>query len=260
MLLAIDIGNTNVVLGVFDGETLVADLRLHTDERATGDELGLTIVDLLRRRGVDPEAVDAVAVSNVVPGLARAVDELARTYFKVEPLVIGPGVRTGIRILYDDPRQVGADRIANAIAAHAKYGGPAILVDFGTGTTIDAINERGDYLGGAIAPGIHVALDALVSRAARLVRVDLVAPAAAIGRNTTTSLQSGMVFGYVGLVEGIVARMKAEIGGNPTVIATGGLGELFAGLSPVINHVDQHLTLTGLRLVYEMNREDPAGA
>ena len=254
MLLVIDIGNTNVVLGVFEGETLKSDLRLHTDERATGDELGLVIVDLLRRRGIEPEAVTAIAVSNVVPGLQRAVEELAHTYFHTTPLVIGPGVRTGIRIRYDDPRQVGGDRIANAIAAHHVYGGPAILVDFGTGTTIDAINAEGDYLGGAIAPGINVALDALVSRAARLVRVELIAPPAVIGRNTTSSLQAGMVYGYVGLVEGIVTRMKAEIGEECRVIATGGLADLFHELSDVITDVNHHLTLIGLRLVHERNQ------
>lgn len=255
MLLVIDVGNTNIVLGVFDGEDLVTDIRLHTDERSTGDELGLTVVDLLRRRGIETDGIDAVAISNVVPSLQRAVEELTATYFGVVPLSFGPGTRTGIRILYDDPRQVGADRIANAIAAFHLHGGPAILVDFGTGTTIDAINEKGDYLGGAIAPGITVALDALVGRAARLTRVDLVAPPSPIGRNTTTSIQAGTLFGYVGLVEGLVGRIRAELGGTAAVIATGGLAPLFQGLTDVIDHVEPHLTLIGLRLVYELNRD-----
>lgn len=255
MLLALDIGNTNIVVGVFDGDRLVTDLRLHTDERSTGDELGLTMVDLLHRRGIEAAAIDSVALSNVVPSLQRAVEEVATSYFSVTPLCLGPGIRTGIRILYEDPRQVGADRIANAIAAHRLHGGPAIIVDFGTGTTIDAINDRGDYLGGAIAPGITVALDALVGRAARLTRVDLAAPATAIGRNTTASLQSGMVFGYVGLIEGLVARMQAELGGSATVLATGGLAPLFATQTDIFAAVEPHLTLIGLRLLHELNAE-----
>ena len=254
MLLAVDVGNTNIVLGVFDGERLVADYRMHTDDRATGDELGLQITDLLQRRDVTPDDVDAVVISNVVPTLRRALEELSQEYFNRQPMVLGPGLRTGIRIHYDDPRQVGADRIANAIAARHLYGVPAVLVDFGTATTFDAIGAGGDYLGGAIAPGIQISHDALVSHAALLRRVELTAPPAAVGHSTTTSMQSGIVFGYVGLVEGLVARFRAEIGQEAKVIATGGIAADLARLIRVIDIVDERLTLTGLRLIHAQNQ------
>jgi type III pantothenate kinase len=255
MLLVIDVGNTNIVVGVFDGERLVADFRLHTNERATGDELGLTTTELLRRRGIEVGAVSALAVANVVPPLARAVDEMSRLYFHCTPLVVGPGIRTGISIKYEDPRLVGADRIANAVAGRHLYGTPAILLDFGTATTFDALSAAGEYLGGAMAPGILISLDALVSRASRLNRVELAAPPSVIGRSPAASMQSGFVFGYVGLVQGIVARMRAEIGESARVIATGGLAELFAPLIPEIEAVDPHLTLVGLRLIHELNAD-----
>jgi type III pantothenate kinase len=255
MLLVIDVGNTNIVVGVFDGERLVANFRLHTNERATGDELGLTTTELLRRRGIDVGAVSALAVANVVPPLARAVDEMSRLYFHCTPLVVGPGIRTGISIKYEDPRLVGADRIANAVAGRHLYGAPAILLDFGTATTFDALSAAGEYLGGAMAPGILISLDALVSRASRLNRVELAAPPSVIGRSPAASMQSGFVFGYVGLVQGIVARMRAEIGETARVIATGGLAELFAPLIPEIEAVDPHLTLVGLRLIHELNAD-----
>ncbi len=253
MLLAIDVGNTNIVVGVFDGEELVADFRLHTDDRATGEELGLVLVDLLERRDIAPAMVDAVIVSSVVPTLSRTLEDLSREYFRREPMLVGPGIRSGVRIHYDDPRQVGADRIANALAAKHHYGGPAILVDFGTATTLDAIDASGDYLGGAIAPGIQISHDALVSHAARLARVELNAPPAAIGRSTITSMQSGIVFGYVGLVQGLVARFQAEMGGKAKVIATGGLAAHMAPLIDVIDVVDERLTLNGLLLIHQQN-------
>ncbi|HXA28118.1 MAG TPA: type III pantothenate kinase [Candidatus Angelobacter sp.] len=253
MLLAIDVGNTNVVLGVFEGEELVADFRLHTDERATGDEMGLLIVGLLGSRAILPERISAVVVSNVVPILSRPIEELSQHYFKLAPMIVGPGIRTGMRILYEDPRQVGADRIVNALAAFRRYGGPAVLVDFGTATTFDAISPNGDYLGGAIAPGIVISLDALVSHTAKLTRVELAAPPTVVGRNTTQSMQAGLVFGYVGLIEGIVARMKAELGDGARVIATGGLAELIAAETAVIDTVDQRLTLDGLRIIHDLN-------
>jgi type III pantothenate kinase len=255
MLLVIDVGNTNIVVGVFDGDQLVTDFRLHTNERATGDELGLTTTELLRRRGIDVGAVSAVAVANVVPPLARAVDEMSRLYFHCTPLVVGPGIRTGISIKYEDPRLVGADRIANAVAGRHLYGAPAILLDFGTATTFDALSAAGEYLGGAMAPGILISLDALVSRASKLNRVELAAPPSVIGRSPAASMQSGFVFGYVGLVQGIVGRMRAEIGESARVIATGGLAELFAPLIPEIEAVDPHLTLVGLRLIHELNAD-----
>jgi type III pantothenate kinase len=254
VLLAIDVGNTNIVLGVFDGERLVADFRLHTESRATGDELGLLVADLLREAQIALETIDAVAVSNVVPALSRSIDELSRRHFGCVPLVIGPGVRTGIRIHYDDPTQVGADRIANALAAHHLYGGPAILCDFGTATTVDAIDVAGDYLGGALAPGVLISLDALVEHAARLSRVDLGAPASVLGRNTRSSLQAGLVFGYAGLVDGLVARMRREIEGDCKLILTGGLAPLMADLIRGVDAVDEGLTLIGLRLIHDLNR------
>jgi type III pantothenate kinase len=253
MLLAIDVGNTNIVLGVFDEDTLIADFRLHTDERATGDEMGLQIVGLLESRGLRADRVDAVVVSNVVPILSRPIDELSQHYFRMAPMVVGPGIRTGMRILYEDPRQVGADRIVNALAAFQRYGGPAVLVDFGTATTFDAISPSGDYLGGAIAPGIVISLDALVSHTAKLTRVELAAPPTVIGRNTTASMQAGLVYGYVGLIEGIVGRMKGELGDGARVIATGGLAELIAAQTGAIDTVDQRLTLDGLRIIHQLN-------
>ena len=253
MLLAVDVGNTNIVIGVFDGERLAADFRLHTDDRATGDELGLVFTDLIEHAGLSPQVIDAIVVSSVVPSLRRSFELLSQRYFGRSPMIVGPGTRTGIRIHYDDPRQVGADRIANAIAARHLYGVPAVLVDFGTATTFDAIGEDGDYLGGAIAPGIQVSHDALVSHAALLPRVELVAPAAAVGHNTTASMQSGIVFGYAGLVEGLVARFRAEIGKHAKVIATGGVVEDLARLIGVIDIVDEQLTLTGLRLIHQQN-------
>jgi type III pantothenate kinase len=255
MLLAIDIGNTNILVGVFDGERLVADFRLHTNERSTSDELGLTTTDLLRRRGIEIAAIDAVAVANVVPPLARSVDEMSRVYFGCAPLVVGPGIRTGVSIKYEDPRLVGADRIANALAGRHLYGSPVILVDFGTATSFDVVSAAGEFLGGATAPGILISLDALVSRASKLNRFELSAPASVIGRSPAASMQSGFVFGYVGLVQGIVSRMRAEIGENARVIATGGLAELFAPLIPEIEAVDPHLTLVGLRLIHELNSD-----
>lgn len=253
MLLAIDVGNTHIVLGVFDGERLVADFRLHTDDRATEDELGLSVVDLLRSRDIAPGVVDAVVMSSVVPTLSPTVEEMCVRRFQREPLVVGPGVRTGVRIHYDDPRMVGADRIANAVAAQHEYGGPAILVDFGTATTFDVIGAEGDYLGGAIAPGIQISHDALVSHAARLSRVELTAPDSSIGHSTASSMQAGIVFGYVALVEGLVRRIRTELGGEAKVIATGGLAARMAPLIDVIDTVDERLTLTGLRLIHEQN-------
>lgn len=251
VLLAMDVGNTEIAAGVFDGGSLTASIRLHTDARATGDELGLLLTDLLARQGVEPALIDSVAVSNVVPALSRALEELCRRCFGCAPLVVGPELPTGLRILYDDPREVGADRIANALAALHLHGCPAILIDFGTATTFDALSAEGDYLGGAIAPGIAVSLDALVRHAARLNPVDLLAPPKAIGRTTTASLQAGLVLGHAAMVEGMVARMTAELGEGTRVIATGGLVRLMAPLVPAIAVVDENLTLTGLRLIHE---------
>lgn len=254
MLLAIDVGNTNTVLGVFDGERLAGDFRTRSEAHATGDELGLTVTGLLALRDIAPRDIDGVVVSSVLPSLARSLDELSTRYFDVSPLIVGPGIRSGIRILVDDPRQVGADRIVNAIAAFRLYGGPAIVVDLGTATTFDAISRSGDYLGGAIAPGLVVSLDALVDRAAKLNRIDPVAPPSVIGRTTAAAMQSGVVLGYVGLVEGLVGRMRAELGGEARVVATGGLAEVLAEQTAAIDVVDQRLTLVGLRMIWELNQ------
>jgi type III pantothenate kinase len=253
MLLALDAGNTDTVVGVFEGSRLVTDFRLHTEARATGAELGLLVTALLRAAGIEAGQIEAVAISNVVPALSRSLEEMCDAQFGVTPLVVGPGVRTGIRIHYDDPSQVGADRIANAIAVQQLYGGPAIICDFGTATTVDAIDERGDYLGGAMAPGIVVSHDALVERAARLSRIDLDAPPSVLGRNTRASMQAGLVLGYAGLVDGLVERMRREMGGEPKLILTGGLAPLMTGLISTVYATDPWLTLTGLRLLYERN-------
>jgi type III pantothenate kinase len=202
---------------------------------------------------VKPADISAVIVSNGVPALARPLAEVSERYFGSQLMVVGPGIRTGIKIHYDDPRQVGGDRIANAIAARHQYGAPAIVVDFGTATTFDCVGGDGDYLGGAIAPGIQISLDALVSHAARLTRVELVAPPAAIGHSTAASVQSGLMYGYVGLVEGLITRIRHEIGDGARVIATGGLAETISDLTTMIDLVDQRVTLTGLRLIYEHN-------
>jgi len=253
MLLALDVGNTHIVIGVFEGEALVVDFRVHTDARATGDELGLLLTHLLEQGSVTTGQIDGIIVSSGVPALARPLAELSQRYFGRDPVVVGPGIRTGIKIHYDDPRQVGGDRIANAIAARHLYGAPAIIVDFGTATTFDCVGADGDYLGGAIAPGIQVSLDALVTHAARLTRVELSAPSTTIGHSTAASVQSGLMYGYVGLVEGLVTRLKEEIGGVPKVIATGGLAEAISELTDAIDIVDQRVTLTGLRLIHEQN-------
>ncbi|MHB8717600.1 MAG: type III pantothenate kinase [Candidatus Dormibacteria bacterium] len=254
MLLAVDVGNTNIVIGAFDGDRLAVQVRLHTDHRATGDELGLAVTELLERRGIEARQIEAVVVANVVPPLASAITEMSQAAFGHPPLVVGPGMRTGVAIKYEDPRLVGADRIANAVAGRHLYGCPAILLDFGTATTFDALSAAGEYLGGAMAPGILISLDALVSRASKLNRVELAAPPSVIGRSPQASMQAGFVFGYVGLVQGIVGRMRDEIGAEARVIATGGLADLFAPLIPEIERVDPHLTLTGLRLIHDLNR------
>ncbi|HUM01247.1 MAG TPA: type III pantothenate kinase, partial [Thermoanaerobaculia bacterium] len=245
MLLAVDIGNTTITLGLYDGEKPGPRWRLETVRSRLPDEYGLTILALLAGAGLSKGDVSAAALSSVVPPLTGTWVEVFRRSLGVEPLVVETGVRTGVRVLYDDPKQVGADRIVNAAAVKALWGGPACIVDFGTGTTFDALSARGEYLGGAIAPGIGIAAEALHARAAKLPRVDLVRPPFAIGRNTEHALQSGLVFGYVGLVEGMVARFRAELGPEMKVIATGGYGELIAKETPVLGVVAPWLTLDG---------------
>lgn len=253
MLLAIDIGNTNITLGVYRGEKLHATWRVATVHDRMPDEYGILLHQLLAHRGVAVAEVSGVALASVVPALTGVFREVCRGYLGREPLVVDAGVKTGVRIRYENPREVGADRVVDCAAVKVKYGGPACVVDFGTATTFDAITAEGDYLGGAIAPGIGIAAEALFARAAKLYRVEIAPPARAIGTNTVAALQSGIFFGYIGLVEGLVARFRRELGENMKVIATGGLAEKVARETPVIQHVDPWLTLDGLRIIFELN-------
>jgi type III pantothenate kinase len=253
MLLAIDVGNTNVTLGVFEGEKLKARWRLAPDVNRLADEYAVLMVNLLAQEGVERKDIDAAVIVSVVPDLDSVFESVCRRYLQVRPLMVGTGVRTGLRILYDSPRDVGADRVADAVAAIRLYGPPLIVVDLGTGTVFDAISEDGAYVGGAIAPGLGIAAEALFQRAARLYRVELARPTSAIGRNTVAAVQSGVIYGFVGLVEGIVARFKEELGEEAKVVATGGWAELVAQETDVIDVVDTNLTLMGLRFIYEMN-------
>jgi type III pantothenate kinase len=254
MLLAIDVGNTNVTFGVFNGESLHATGRIATVHDRMADEYGILLLELLRHRGTDPGGIKGVAIASVVPALTRVFRDVSQDYLRQEPLIVDAGVKTGVRIRYDSPRDVGADRVVDCAAVQVKYGGPACVVDFGTATTFDAISREGDYLGGAIAPGIGIAAEALFSRASKLYRVEIAPPARVIGTNTVMALQSGIFLGYVALVEGLVARFRLELGPDMKVIATGGLAEIVARETPIIQHVDPWLTLEGLRLVYNLNR------
>ncbi len=256
MLLTIDIGNTNITFGLYKGDSLNASWRIRTIHEKTADEYGILMEQLFRHRGYRPEQVSGAALASVVPPLTPVFVQACRQYIGQAPLVVDAGVRTGVRIRYDNPREVGADRVVDAAAARALYRLPACVVDFGTATTFDAVSAEGDYLGGAIAPGIGIAAQALFERTAKLPRVELTRPPSVIGRNTTHSMQSGILFGYVGLVEGMVARFKAELGAETCIIATGGLAEIIARETQVIEIVDPWLTLHGLRVIYEMNRSE----
>lgn len=254
MLLAIDIGNTNITLGLYEGNELGPRWRLFTEHDRMPDELGFQFFGLLSHAGHTPHDLHGVCLASVVPPLTGKVVEACQKYLYQDPLIVDAGVKTGVRIRYEDPKAVGADRIVDAAAVQHFYGGPACVVDFGTATTFDAISAEGDYLGGAIAPGIGIAAEALFARTAKLPRVDLARPPAAIGRNTVHALQSGLLFGYVGLVEGMVARFRHELGPGMKVIGTGGLAELIAQDTKVLDFVAPWLTLDGLRLIWEMNR------
>lgn len=257
MLLVLDIGNANVKIGVFRGDELVASWRIATDARRMPDEYAALFFSLLQIAGLQPSSVRGVALCSVVPPLTAVFEELFRSYFRVNPLVVGAGVKTGVRVLYDPPRDVGADRIVAAAAAFRMYGGPVITVEFGTATVFDAVTREGDYLGGAIHPGLQVAAESLFTSTSQLRRVELVRPPQAIGRNTIAAIQSGIVLGHVGLVEGMVRRFKEELGPDARVIATGGLAHLIAPEVGIFTAVNEHLILQGLRLVYEMNRPEP---
>ncbi len=255
MLLVMDVGNTNTVLGVYDGTNLVAHWRLTTVRERTVDEHGILARNLLTYAGIDAASIDAIVISSVVPPLDSTLESMAIAYFRIRPLFIEPGVKTGMPILYENPQEVGADRIVNGVAAYERFHRAVIVVDFGTATTFDAISARGEYLGGAIAPGLAISAEALFQRAARLPRVDVRRPPKVIGRNTTHSLQSGLVHGYIGLVQGIVSRMREEMEPPVTTLGTGGLVVSLADeLRAVLDTVDPNLTLEGLRILYDRNR------
>jgi type III pantothenate kinase len=254
MLLAIDIGNTNIALGLFEKGALRSDFRLETRASRTGDEYAALLSTLFQLAGVGFDDVSAAIVSSVVPPALFPIEQLCRRHLKVEPLVVGPGTRTGMPILYENPREVGADRIVNAVAAHHRWPGGAIVVDFGTATTFDVVTSRGEYAGGVIAPGLMVSADALYHATAKLPRVEIARPKSAIGRNTVASIQSGLVFGYAGLVDAIVRRITAEVDFSPRIVGTGGLAVLIAAESETIQECDDMLTLQGLSLIYERNR------
>jgi type III pantothenate kinase len=256
-LLVLDVGNTNTSVGLFQGKLLRAQWRLTTSREQTADEYGILIRNLFSLDGLGTEEVTGVMVASVVPPLNSVLEEMSKKYFRLEPLFLGPGTRTGVAIHYDNPQEVGADRIANSVAALEKYGGPCVVVDFGTAITFDVISEKGEYLGGIIAPGIGISAEALFERAARLPRVEVREPARVIGTNTVGSMQSGLFYGSVGMMDGILDRLAAELGNQMKVIATGGQAPLVASASKYKPPVDFSLTLDGLRIIYERN--NPAG-
>ena len=259
MILLVDVGNTNIVLGVHDGENYIASWRISTDANKTSDEFGIQVCQLFSQNNLKTQSIDGIIVSSVVPNVMHSLENMLRKCFSIEPLIVGPGVKTGINIKYDNPKEVGADRIVNAVAAIEVYKRNLIVIDFGTATTFCAVTEAGDYLGGCIVPGIKISSDALFSRAAKLPRVELEVPKNIICKNTVTSMQAGILYGYIGQVEYIIKKMKAEmqkkVKGEPYVVATGGLANLIAKETKTIDKVDPDLTLEGLKMIYYKNME-----
>jgi len=256
MLLVIDVGNTNTVLGLYDGDQLIHDWRIRTEIDHTVDEYGMLIFNLYQSSRIKTEkikAVNAIIISCVVPPMLNILEPLCVKYFNVKPLIVGPGIKTGMPIFYDNPKEVGADRIVNAVAAYDKYKQAAIIIDFGTATTFDYISPKGEYMGGCIAPGIMISSEALFERAARLPRVELSKPKSVVTKDTVSAIQAGIIFGYAGLIDGIVERMKAEMKTKPLVIATGGLARLVAAETKCIDKIEDMLTLEGLRIIYNLN-------
>ena len=253
MLLAIDIGNTNIDVGLFQGKNLYVNWNLATDIYKSSDEYAVILLSLLRELDRKSSDIEKAVICSVSPPLVPTFKEMCQQYFKIAPLIVEAGIKTGVSILMDNPREVGPDRIVNAVGGHDLYGGPLIVIDLGTATTFDVVSEKGDYLGGAIAPGIKIATEALFMRTARLPSVELIRPKHVIGRDTISAMQSGLVFGYVGLIEGIVSRIQRELGAKAKVIATGGYSDLLANETKVIEIVDPYLTLVGLRIIHERN-------
>jgi type III pantothenate kinase len=254
MLLVIDVGNTNLTIGLYKGKELAWHWRLATDHTRMPDEYGLQMLGLLERAGLQPKSLDGIGLSSVVPPLTGRVQQACREYLSCDPFLVDAGVKTGIRIRYEDPKAVGADRVCDAVAVMQTCGGPACIIDFGTATTFNALTKEGDYLGGAITAGVNLAAEALFTRAAKLPRIDLQRPPSVIGRNTVHAMQSGLLFGYVSMVEGMVARFREELGPEMKVVATGGLAELVSKETQVIDILSPWLTLDGLRMLWEMNR------
>lgn len=259
LILVLDVGNTNIVIGIYDKKDLITEWRLSTDMFRTADEYGIQFLNLFSLSKIEINMVEGVIISSVVPNIMYSLEHMIRKYFKIGPIVVGPGVKTGINIKYDNPREVGADRIVNAVAAHEIYKKPLIIIDFGTATTFCAVRENGDYLGGAICPGIKISSDALFQKAAKLPRVELLRPSEVICRNTVTSMQAGIVYGYIGQVDYIVHKMKIEMlelgEQDILVVATGGLAKLISEESKNVDIVNPFLTLEGLRIIYEKNKK-----
>lgn len=256
MIFVMDVGNSNIKIGIFDGEKLLNSWRMQTDVARTADEYGISIVEMLRHCGLDPAGIEGAIMASVIPSLNYTLEHMLEYYVGKKPLVAGPGIRTGINIRYENPKEVGADRIVNSLAAWRLYGGPCIVVDFGTATTFNVLSKGGEFLGGVICPGIKLSTEALTSRTAKLPKIELTKPATVVGRTTVANMQSGIIYGFVGMVDYIVKKIKAETGfSEAKVIATGGFSELIAAEAGIIDRTDKTLTLTGLRLLYELNRD-----